>query len=49
MGCYESRPDAQSGRIDHKKSASKEQGLSDLALERLNREIKLLKEVVVNN
>ena len=46
MGCYESRPDG-NGRSDHK--GKKKEGLSDMAWERLNREIKLLKAVTSSN
>lgn len=43
MGCYESRPDPKKA-TDHK-SGKKKETLTDMAWERLQREIKLLKAV----
>ena len=47
MGCYESRPDPKKA-TDHK-SGKKKETLTDMAWERLQREIKLLKAVTQFN
>ena len=49
MGCYESKPDTNK-TTDHKGGKGKKKAtLTDMAWERLNREIKLLKAVTQLN
>lgn len=48
MGCYESRPESNS-KTDHKSKKKKKEDFTDMAWERIIREVKLLKAVTQAN